>query len=105
MQIDKNKLIIDPKADPIIQNILDTLDKVSIFIKKDGGDIAFKGFDKEKGIVYVSLLGACEGCGLVDSTISGGVEAILQQEVQGVNSCQLVDDNYNIIETPSYDWY
>jgi len=66
MQIDKTKLLIESSQDPIIDQIKETLEKLSVFIKKDGGDIAFKGYDKETGIVYVSLSGACQGCMMID---------------------------------------
>ena len=41
------------------------------------------------GIVYVDLLGACEGCALVNDTLSEGIEIILQEEVPGVIGVKL----------------
>lgn len=107
MQIDKTKLLTTPEQDPIVSNIIETLEKVAVFVRRDGGEIVFKGFDKQTGIVYVSLLGACQGCMMIDSTISGGVETILQQEVLGVNQVKVIDDDYNLVETKSEysDWY
>ncbi len=107
MQIDKTKLLTTPDQDPIVSNIIETLEKVAVFVRRDGGEIVFKGFDKQLGIVYVSLLGACQGCMMIDSTISGGVETILQQEVLGVNQVKVIDDDFNIVETKSEysDWY
>lgn len=107
MQIDKTKLLTNPDQDPIVSNIIETLEKVAVFVRRDGGEIVFKGFDKQLGIVYVSLLGACQGCMMIDSTISGGVETILQQEVLGVNQVKVIDDDFNIVETKSEysDWY
>ena len=105
MQYKKENLILED--DPIIDQIEDTLEKVAVFIRRDGGDIHLKGYDKETGTVLVSLSGACQGCMLVDSTITNGVEQILQQEVMGVNKVVVVDDDYNVIETnnPDYGWY
>ena len=107
MQIDKTKLLTTPEQNPIVSNIIETLEKVAVFVRRDGGEIVFKGFDKQTGIVYVSLLGACQGCMMIDSTISGGVETILQQEVLGVNQVKVIDDDYNLVETKSEysDWY
>jgi Fe-S cluster biogenesis protein NfuA len=107
MQIDKTKLLTSSEQDPIVSNIIETLEKVAVFVRRDGGEIVFKGFDKQTGIVYVSLLGACQGCMMIDSTISGGVETILQQEVLGVNQVKVIDDDYNLVETKSEysDWY
>lgn len=78
--------------DPIILQIKETLEKVAVFIQKDGGDIVFYAFDPKSGTVYVNLLGACQGCMYVDQTITMGVEAILQEEVKGVNYVAVVDD-------------
>ena len=36
------------------------------------------------GIVYVSMVGACEGCLYAQDDISAGVEIILMEEVPGV---------------------
>ncbi len=75
----------------IKSNIVDTLEKIRPFIRRDGGDIEFVDFDEEEGIVHVRLLGACVGCSLVDTTISEGVEIILKEEVEEVKGVKLVD--------------
>lgn len=107
MKVNKDELLTSTDQDPIVANIIETLEKVAVFVRRDGGEIVFKGFDKKTGIVYVSLLGACQGCMLIDSTISGGVETILQQEVLGVSQVKVVDEDYNIVETKQEysDWY
>lgn len=64
-----------------------TLDKVRPFLQRDGGDIEFIGF--RDGIVYVSMVGACEGCSYAGADISAGVEIILMEEVPGVVAVQL----------------
>ncbi len=62
--------------------IVQTLEKVRPFVNRDGGDIEFVDFID--GIVYVKMLGACEGCAMVDATLSEGIEIILMDEVPGV---------------------
>lgn len=59
-----------------------TLDKIRPFIQRDGGDVIFDSFDN--GIVYVQMVGACEGCSLIDETLSSGIAVILKEEVPGV---------------------
>ena len=59
-----------------------TLDKIRPFIQRDGGDVIFDSFDN--GIVYVQMIGACEGCSLIDETLSSGIAVILKEEVPGV---------------------
>lgn len=59
-----------------------TLDKIRPFLKRDGGDIEFIGF--RDGVVYVTMVGACQGCSFAQDDISAGVEIILMEEVPGV---------------------
>lgn len=59
-----------------------TLDKIRPFLQRDGGDIDFIGF--RDGIVYLTMVGACEGCAYAADDISSGVETILVEEVPGV---------------------
>lgn len=70
-----------------IELIKATLDKVRPFINRDGGDVEFVDFID--GVVYVNMKGACEDCMMIDSTLSDGIEIILQEEVPGVIAVKL----------------
>ena len=59
-----------------------TLDKIRPFLQRDGGDVDYIGF--RDGIVYVTMVGACQGCSFAQEDISAGVEIILMEEVPGV---------------------
>ena len=72
-----------------IEEIKHVINKIRPYIQRDGGDVEFVSFDN--GIVAVRLLGACIGCAAVDETISGGIEAILLDEVAGVSKVILVE--------------
>ena len=78
----------------IEEQIEQVLDKIRPFLRREGGDIEYVGF--KDGVVYVKMVGACEGCAYVDQDISAGVEIILIEEVPGVIRCdasmQLPDD-------------
>ncbi len=63
------------------------LDKIRPFIKRDGGDVQFDSF--EDGIVYITMIGACADCMMIDTTISDGIEVILMEEVPGVLGVKL----------------
>lgn len=65
------------------RRIIKSMDKIRPYIQRDGGDMQFVKID-ENGIVTVKLLGACIGCGLVDYTLKGGVEALLMDEIPEV---------------------
>ncbi len=66
-----------------------TLDKIRPFLQRDGGDVDFVGF--RDGIVYVAMVGACEGCMFAQEDISAGVEIIIMEEVPGVMAVQTHD--------------
>ena len=68
----------------------ETLDKVRPFINRDGGDIEYVDFID--GIVYVNMKGACADCIMIDSTLSDGIEIILQEEVPGVIGVKLASE-------------
>lgn len=76
--------------DETIIEIKKTLNKIKPFIQRDGGDLEFSRY--ENGIVYVKLSGACKGCGLINSTLSDGIEVILIEEVPGVIAVRLDED-------------
>lgn len=73
----------------IEQQIEMTLDKIRPFIQRDGGDVLFDSFID--GVVYVKMLGACDGCAMIDSTLSDGIAIILMEEVPGVTAVKTVD--------------
>ena len=66
-----------------------TLDKIRPFLQRDGGDVEYVGF--RDGIVYVAMVGACQGCSLAQDDISAGVEIILMEEVPGVIAVKTED--------------
>lgn len=61
------------------------LDKVRPFMQREGGDVEYVGF--KDGVVYLRMVGACEGCMYVDQDLSTGIEVILMEEVPGVIRC------------------
>lgn len=60
----------------------DLIDRVRPYLKKDGGDIEIVSV--EDGIVYVKMLGACQGCPLIDVTLKQGIESLLLENVPGI---------------------
>lgn len=62
--------------------VYELIDKVRPYLRSDGGDIEIVSV--EDGIVYVKMLGACDGCGLIDVTLRQGIETMLLENVPGV---------------------
>lgn len=73
-----------------VKLIKETIDKVRPFINRDGGDIEYVDFID--GIVYVNMKGACQDCAMIDTTLSDGIEIILQDEVPGVIGVKLASE-------------
>jgi len=66
----------------ILAEIHDVINLIRPYIQRDGGDVEFVKF--EDGIVYVSLSGACVGCGGFDITLRELIEDTLLERVPGV---------------------
>ena len=62
--------------------IIDVINRIRPYLEGDGGDLEFVKF--EDGIVYIKLLGACQGCTLIDVTLKDGIEAMLMDEIPEV---------------------
>lgn len=82
MVASKETEVIQVDNSSIEMQVKEILHKVRPYLQRDGGDIKYVSF--EDGIVYVEMLGACVGCGALDSTLKDGIEAILLEEVPGI---------------------
>ena len=70
-------------AEDVDHNIVGLLNaRIRPAIRKDGGDIVFRGF--ENGIVYVELQGKCVGCPYSQRTLKDGVEKLLRTYIKEV---------------------
>ncbi len=63
--------------------------KVRPYLQRDGGDIEI--LNVEDGIVYVKMVGACDGCVALDVTLKQGIETMLLENVPGVIAVVNVD--------------
>jgi Fe-S cluster biogenesis protein NfuA len=69
--------------------VMKLIDKVRPYLQRDGGDIEV--INVEDGIVYVRMLGACDGCMSLDVTLRQGIETLLLENVPGVIGVVNVD--------------
>lgn len=70
----------DPKA-IAIQKLLD--EHINPAVAEHGGYITL--IDVKEDVAYVSLGGGCQGCGMADVTLKQGIEAVITDEVPGIN--------------------
>lgn len=66
----------------MFQKVTQILNKIRPYLQQDGGDVEL--IKIEAGIVYVKMLGACQGCSLFDVTLYDGIERALVENVAGV---------------------
>lgn len=60
------------------------LERIRPALRMDGGDVQLVDVDEEKGIVTVSLLGACGGCPMSTYTLKMGIEREIRESVPEV---------------------
>ena len=77
------------KEDDVVLHIKEIIDKIRPFLISDGGNIEFIKY--EDNIVYVSLLGACAGCAMIDITLKDGIEELIINEIPEVKEVVNVD--------------
>lgn len=71
------------------EQVMNIIEKVRPYLQRDGGDIEVVNI--EDGIVYVRMLGACDGCIALDVTLKQGIETLLLENVPGVIAVVTVD--------------
>lgn len=60
-----------------VTKVMDALESIRPFLNKDGGDIEL--VDVKASVVYVKLVGNCNGCPMSFSTMKLGVENTIKQ--------------------------
>lgn len=83
---DTRILDTDSEVVGMIKELLET--RVRPAIQEDGGDIEYKGFNEETGVVSLKLKGSCRGCSSSSVTLKNGIERMLMHYVPEV---QLVE--------------
>ncbi|OWM64045.1 hypothetical protein CDL15_Pgr011499 [Punica granatum] len=80
----------DSEIVAMIKELLET--RIRPAVQDDGGDIVYRGFDPDTGIVKLQMQGACSGCPSSSVTLKSGIENMLMHYVPEVrtNSQNLV---------------
>ncbi|WWC90491.1 uncharacterized protein L201_005427 [Kwoniella dendrophila CBS 6074] len=92
---DTRILDTDSEIVGMIKELLET--RVRPAIQEDGGDIEYKGFNEETGIVNLKLKGSCRGCSSSSVTLKNGIERMLMHYVPEVQSVEQVLDEEELI--------
>lgn len=87
---DTRILDTDSEIVAMIKELLDT--RVRPAIMEDGGDIEYRGFTEEDGLVRVKLKGSCRGCDSSTVTLKNGIERMLMHYIPEVKAIEQVLD-------------
>lgn len=71
------------------EKIIEIINSIRPYINMEGGDLEYVKY--EDGYVYVKLTGHCADCGFQDLTISNGLEATLQSEIEEIKGVINID--------------
>ncbi|PIA59000.1 hypothetical protein AQUCO_00400095v1 [Aquilegia coerulea] len=72
----------DSETVAMIKELLET--RIRPAVQDDGGDIEYRGFDPESGVVKLKMQGACSGCPSSSVTLKSGIENMLMHYVPEV---------------------
>ena len=89
-QIEQDAELADEDSEIVlmIKELLE--EKVRPMAQDDGGDVIFRGFDANNGIVNVQLVGSCSGCPSSTVTLKNGVENMLRHYIPEVKRVDAV---------------
>ncbi len=71
--------------------VLRGLDKIRPYIEMDGGGVSLVDISEARGVVRVSLKGACCGCPSAQATLKGGVERAVKAEAPEIKEVILAN--------------
>jgi Fe-S cluster biogenesis protein NfuA len=98
---DTRILDTDSETVAMIKELLDT--RVRPAIMEDGGDIEYRGFGEEDGVVLVKLKGSCRGCSSSAVTLKSGIERMLMHYIPEVKGVEQVLDQEEVIAQSEFD--
>ena len=87
---DTKILDTDSEIVAMIKELLDT--RIRPAIMEDGGDIEYRGFDEDSGMVKLKLKGSCRGCSSSSVTLKSGIERMLMHYIPEVKTVEQVLD-------------
>ena len=98
IKVAKENEILDTDSETIqlIKEIIET--RIRPVLQEDGGDVVFRKFDEDHGIVILELQGSCTGCPSSEVTLKGGIERMLLHYVAEVKAVHAFDHDADEIE-------
>mmetsp|Transcript_8161 Transcript_8161/g.24624 ORF Transcript_8161/g.24624 Transcript_8161/m.24624 type:complete len:243 (+) Transcript_8161:73-801(+) len=80
-----DSLVITDDDSEVVQMIKELLEmRIRPSVQEDGGDIVYRGFDDESGVVTLQMQGSCAGCPSSSVTLKAGIENMLRHYIPEV---------------------
>jgi len=73
-----------------MKKLEEVLDKIRPALQRDGGDVQLIKYDKKKGVVELSLIGACSHCPMADFTLTNLIEQEIKAQIPEVKEVKAV---------------
>lgn len=86
----------------LVQDILN--ERVRPNLQSDGGDVEFRGFDEDTGVVRLRLVGACVGCPSSTVTMRFSIKNLLTHLVEEVKDVEQVFDDTDVVGDQGSNW-
>jgi Fe-S cluster biogenesis protein NfuA len=90
----------DSEVVAMIKELIET--RVRPSVQDDGGDIVFKSFNEETGVVLVQLQGSCSGCPSSSVTLKSGIENMMMHYIPEVTSVESIDQDEEMPEAEDF---
>ena len=88
------------ETDERFRALVALIDRVRPAVQLDGGDLEVTSADVERGVVEITLRGACSSCAISSETLYGGVERILRGHLDWVREVRgCLDDSLSFEES------
>ncbi|KAI7842564.1 hypothetical protein COHA_003800 [Chlorella ohadii] len=76
----------DDEVVAMIKELLET--RIRPAVQEDGGDIVFRTWDPDTGVVTLKMMGACSGCPSSAVTLKSGIENMLMHYIPEVRAVE-----------------
>lgn len=96
--------VIEDDDDDIVAMIKELLDtRIRPTVMEDGGDIIYKGFDHDTGVVQLKLQGSCSNCPSSTVTLKSGIENMMKFYIPEVKSIVEVKDELDKVSEDQFE--
>lgn len=91
--ISEDTIISDDDSETVamIKELIET--RVRPSVQEDGGDIVFRSYDENTGIVKLQLQGSCAGCPSSSITLKSGIENMMMHYIPEVTGVEAEDED------------